>query len=151
MTRRFTGYHMLAWIMGFFFVVIGVNATMATIAERSFTGIVVENSYVASQHFNRWLAEAKAQERLGWNAVIGHDDTYVTVLLTGPEALTRSAKLTGTAIHPLGHLPDRAIHFARGQRGEYRSLERLPHGRWQVRVTAEHGNDKASYLEELSL
>ena len=44
MTRRFTGYHMLAWIVGFFMVVIGVNAVMATIAERSFTGTVGENS-----------------------------------------------------------------------------------------------------------
>ena len=151
MTRPFTGYHMLAWIMGFFLVVIGVNAVMATIAERSFTGVVVENSYVASQHFNRWLAEAKAQDRLGWNAVIGHQDTQITVTLTGPEALIRNATLTGDAIHPLGHLPDRAIHFIRAENGGFVSRERLPHGRWRVRVTAEHAGQRASYVEELSL
>jgi len=151
MTRRFTGYHMAACIIGFFLVVIGVNATMATIAERSFTGTVVDNSYVASQHFNHWLAEAKAQNNLGWNATIGHDDARVTVLLTGPEELIRTARLTGTAIHPLGHLPDRNIHFASEGGGQFRSIETLPHGRWQVRVTAEHGGDQASYVEELSL
>jgi len=151
MTHRFTGYHMAACIIGFFLVVIAVNATMATIAERSFTGTVVDNSYVASQHFNRWLAEAKAQDKLGWNATIGLDDARVTVLLTGPEALIRNAGLSGTAIHPLGHLPDRTIHFTRSGPGEFRSTERLPHGRWQVRVTAEHGGDQAAYVEELSL
>jgi nitrogen fixation protein FixH len=151
MTRRFTGYHMLACIAGFFTVVIGVNAVMATIAERSFTGTVVENSYVASQHFNRWIDEAKAQDRLGWNATIGHDNTRVTVLLTGPEALIRDATLTGEAFHPLGHLPDRSIHFVRAGQGRYRSVELLPNGRWQVRVTAQHGADRASYVDELSL
>lgn len=148
MTRPFTGYHMLAWTVGFFVIVISVNAIMATIAERSFTGVVVENSYVASQHFNRWLAEAKAQDKLGWNAAIGHDRAHVTVRLTGPQALIGNATLTGTAIHPLGYLPDRMLHFARGEHGEYRSLERLPPGRWQVRVSAKQGGEQASYVEE---
>lgn len=151
MTRRFTGYHMLAWIVGFFLVVIGVNSLMATIAERSFTGTVVENSYVASQHFNRWLDEAKAQDKLGWHATIDHDGRRVTVRLTGPDALIRDATLSGTAIHPLGGLPDRPIHFTRGDTGAYRSIETLPAGRWQIRVTAHHGETHASYAEELSL
>ena len=151
MTRRFTGYHMLAWTVGFFLVVIGVNAVMATIAARSFTGTVVENSYVASQHFNRWLDEAKAQERLGWNATIDHRGALVTVQLTGPESLIGEAHVSGTAVHPLGHLPDRVIHFARVGIGEYRSIEALPHGRWQIRVTADHERTRASYAEELSL
>jgi nitrogen fixation protein FixH len=151
MTRHFTGYHMLAWIVGFFMVVIGVNAVMATIAERSFTGTVVENSYVASQHFNRWLAEAKAQDKLGWNATIGHDGARVTVSLTGPEALIRAATLTGVAIHPLGNSTDRALHFTRAAAGTYRSIEKLPRGRWQVRVNARHGSAEASYIEEIAL
>jgi len=151
MTRRFTGYHMLAWIVGFFTVVIGVNAVMATIAERSFTGTVVENSYVASQRFNGWLDEAKAQDRLGWTARIDHAGSRIAVHLTAPEALIRDTRLTGFAVHPLGHLPDRAIHFVVAGTGDYRSVEALPHGRWQIRVTAEHGRDRASYVEELSL
>jgi len=151
MTRRFTGYHMLAWTIGFFLVVIGVNAVMATVAERSFTGTVVENSYVASQHFNRWLDEAKAQEKLGWHAEIGHDGARVTVHLSGDPTLVRDAQLSGIAIHPLGYLPDRTIRFVHGASGEYRSIEELPHGRWQIRVTARHGRDLASYAEEFSL
>ncbi len=151
MTRRFTGFHMLACIVGFFVVVIGVNGVMATIAARSFTGTVVENSYVASQHFNRWLDEAKAQDQLGWHATIDHDGRRVTVQLTGPDALIRDAMLSGTAIHLLGRLPDRPIHFVRGEKGAYRSIETLPAGRWQIRVTAQHGQARASYAEELSL
>ncbi|TIS18850.1 MAG: cytochrome oxidase, partial [Mesorhizobium sp.] len=50
--REFTGRHMLISILAFFAVVIGVNLTMATFAHRSWTGLVVENTYVASQQFN---------------------------------------------------------------------------------------------------
>ena len=64
MTRRFTGWHMTAIMFAFFGVVVSVNMLMATLATRTFGGTVVENSYVASQSFNRWLAEARAQDRL---------------------------------------------------------------------------------------
>ena len=32
----------------------------------TFGGTVVDNSYVASQNYNRWLADADEQEALGW-------------------------------------------------------------------------------------
>ena len=64
--RPFTGWHMTAILVAGFAVVIAVNMAMATIAVRSFGGTVVENSYVASQKFNGWLAQARAQEKLGW-------------------------------------------------------------------------------------
>ncbi|TIW01135.1 MAG: cytochrome oxidase, partial [Mesorhizobium sp.] len=40
--REFTGKHMLVSILAFFAVVIGVNVTMATLALKSWTGLVVE-------------------------------------------------------------------------------------------------------------
>ncbi|RWI43901.1 MAG: cytochrome oxidase, partial [Mesorhizobium sp.] len=64
--REFTGRHMLVSILAFFAVVIGVNLTMATLARRSWTGLVVENTYVASQQFNERAREGRAQAALGW-------------------------------------------------------------------------------------
>ncbi|ESY87148.1 FixH family protein, partial [Mesorhizobium sp. LNHC229A00] len=64
--REFTGRHMLAIIPAFFGVVIAVNLTMATLANTSWTGLVVENTYVASQQFNRKAEEGRAQAALGW-------------------------------------------------------------------------------------
>ncbi|TIU14500.1 MAG: cytochrome oxidase, partial [Mesorhizobium sp.] len=64
--REFTGRHMLATILAFFGVVIAVNLTMATFASTSWTGLVVENTYVASQQFNRKAEEGRAQAALGW-------------------------------------------------------------------------------------
>ncbi|TIY08576.1 MAG: cytochrome oxidase, partial [Mesorhizobium sp.] len=65
-TREFTGRHMLTTILAFFGVVIAVNLTMATFASTSWTGLVVENTYVASQQFNQKAEEGRAQAALGW-------------------------------------------------------------------------------------
>ncbi|ESZ68246.1 hypothetical protein X726_32300 [Mesorhizobium sp. L103C105A0] len=64
--REFTGRHMLATVLAFFGVVIAVNLTMATLANTSWTGLVVENTYVASQQFNKKAEEGRAQAALGW-------------------------------------------------------------------------------------
>jgi hypothetical protein len=61
--RPFTGRHMAMIMIAFFGVVIAVNVLMARFAVSTFGGVVVENSYVASQHFNRWLDEARVEGR----------------------------------------------------------------------------------------
>ena len=68
--RPFTGRHMAMIMIAFFGVVIAVNVLMARFAVSTFGGVVVENSYVASQHFNRWLDEARVEGALGWKAVL---------------------------------------------------------------------------------
>jgi nitrogen fixation protein FixH len=50
--KRFTGWHMLAIMVGFFAVVIFANGILVFSALSSWTGLVVENSYVASQTFD---------------------------------------------------------------------------------------------------
>ena len=145
MTKRFTGYHMAAILIGFFGVVIAVNVVMATFAARTFGGVVVENSYVASQQFNGWLKEERAQEKLGWNPVLGVDgDRRVTLSL----AIT-GAKVTGYAEHPLGRLPDVALSFA-GNGPKLRSDQPLPAGRWTVRLLVRRGGETARLVEKLS-
>ena len=66
--KPFTGRHMAAVMVGGFSVIVGVNLFMAWQASSTFGGVVVENSYVASQHFNRWLDQAAQARALGWEA-----------------------------------------------------------------------------------
>ncbi len=68
--REFTGRHMLVVIVSFFAVVIGVNVTMAMLAQKSWTGLVVENTYVASQQFNEEARKGRAQAALGWKGTL---------------------------------------------------------------------------------
>jgi nitrogen fixation protein FixH len=147
MMRRFTGWHMLAMMVGFFGVVIAVNLTMARIAIGSFGGVVVENSYVASQEFNGWLDAAEAQEALGWDVVTTwREDGRLALQVSGaPDALTANAN----ARHPLGQLPSRELNFEQAPSGEYVSTEKLPQGRWTLRLTLSSGSGEWRREEEL--
>lgn len=137
MTRIFTGRHMAAIMIAFFGVVITVNVYMAREATSTFGGEVVENSYVASQHFNRWLGEAAQEKALGWNANIHRtDDGRIEVRIAG---LPDHAMLSAIARHPLGQQPDQALAFARKADGEFLSTAPLPAGRWRLRLEAVAG------------
>ena len=52
-----------SWFVAAFGVIIGVNLVLALSAVRTFPGLEVKNSYVASQTFDERRA---AQEALGW-------------------------------------------------------------------------------------
>lgn len=56
----FTGWHMLGAMMLFFGTIISVNFYMAWQATHTWSGLVVPNTYIASQQFNGKVAEAKA-------------------------------------------------------------------------------------------
>lgn len=137
--RPFTGRHMAAIMIAFFGVVITVNVVMARFASSTFGGVVVDNSYVASQHFNRWLDEASAERELGWHATITHAaDGTVRVALTGVPA---GATVTGEAWHPLGRTPDHVLHFTSDGTG-LRSTEVVPAGRWRIRIEVRSGEQR---------
>jgi len=132
MSGPFTGRHAAAIIVGFFGVIILVNLTMARFATSTFGGIVVENSYVASQEFNRWLEEAEVQRALGWDAVTTwRPDNRLAVQLKGVPA---GAKVKATARHPLGRMPDQEIAFTATRDDRFLSQSALPAGRWHLRL-----------------
>ncbi|WP_229735831.1 FixH family protein [Novosphingobium endophyticum] len=126
---------MAAILVAGFGVVVAVNFTMAGLAGSTFGGIVVENTYVASQKFNGWLDEAKAQEALGWKLVASRrPDGRVVVELAAAPAYP---DVTAIARHPLGRQPDMVLTFVPDASGAYVSREALPEGRWTVRFTVE--------------
>lgn len=133
MSRTLTGRHVAAIFVAGFGVVIAVNLWMAHLAGSTFGGVVVENSYVASQHFNRWLEEADAERRLGWAATLSRDSTGRLVARTS--AIPEGARVTADIWHPLGRLPDRRLALEPLGQGMFASREALPAGRWAVRLT----------------
>lgn len=149
--RDFTGRHMLAVMIAFFGVVIAVNVVMATLAAKTFSGTVVDNSYVASQQFNRWLAEGRAQERLGWNARLAvGDDRHVQVALSDRTGPIDGAEVHAIARHPLGRAQDLAFSFRASGAGVYVSDRPLPVGRWHVSFEMRRGADELRLMGTLS-
>jgi nitrogen fixation protein FixH len=141
MTGRFTGWHMTGIFVAFFAVVIAVNMVMAIVAVRSFGGTVVDNSYVESQKFNRYLAQARAQGRLGWRDDVALDTgRHVMLALTDAKgAPVARVRITAVAEHPLGRAPDIKLAFHEVAPGRYASDVRLPIGRWQLRANIGQG------------
>ncbi|KAA5603093.1 FixH family protein [Blastochloris sulfoviridis] len=64
--RPLTGRAVLIWLLGFFAVVICVNAAMAWLAISSFSGTVVDSAYRAGQEFNHEIEAARAQAARHW-------------------------------------------------------------------------------------
>ena len=136
--RPFTGRKMAAIMVAFFAVVIIVNVYMAREASSTFGGVVVENSYVASQQYNRWLDEASAENALGWTAsAMRQPDGHVIVTLGGPG---QTALVSAVARHPLGAQADRTLRFVGHGSGRFVSLEPLPANRWRLRLTVRDGD-----------
>lgn len=145
MTKRFTGWHFTAIIVAFFGVVIAVNLTMAVFATRTFGGVVVKNSYVASQKYNGWLAAARRQQKLAWTIEPALDEQRrVTIALS-----IDGANVSGYARHPLGREPDVPLTFVtRGNRS--RAVNALPPGRWNIHLLVRRGESEARLIETLS-
>jgi len=144
MTRHFSGRHMTAILIAFFGVVIAVNLTMATFATRTFGGVVVENSYVASQKYNVWLAAAERQQKLAWKiapALDGERHIEVSLSIDG-------ADISGFARHPLGREADVPLTFVTSG-AEARSIEALPPGRWNIHLLVRRGDSEARLIETL--
>lgn len=75
---KLTGRKVALMFVAFFGVVIGVNVILMVNAIGTFSGLVVPNSYVASQSFDENRA---AQEALGWNVSIGYEDEQFRISL----------------------------------------------------------------------
>jgi nitrogen fixation protein FixH len=151
MTRRFTGWHMFAILVAFFGTVIAVNFVMAWYATHTFGGTVVDNSYVASQEFNRWLAEARAQDKLGWtNHVTLDADRHVTISASAKGQPLAGLSAGAVARHPLGRAADIPLRFVAAGPGQLRSTSALPAGRWLVHLTLRSGASEARLIESLS-
>jgi len=137
---QFTGKHMLGVMVVGFGIVIAVNFYMASLAIGGFHGIVVENSYVASQKFNSWIDKAEADKALGWKASGQRGaDGFVTVTTSEvPEAATLTAELR----RPLGAREFATLTFAPQDDGTYRSTVAVQPGRWTMRLTIQaEGHD----------
>jgi len=149
MTARFTGWHMLTIMVGFFGLVMAVNILMARYAIATFGGEVVQNSYVASQRFDGWLARARAQDKLGWHAVPSVDSAgWLHVRLTDGAGNAFPALVTVVARHPLGSTPDRRI-VLRAQGADHVADAPLPGGRWLLHITVRAGGHQAHYEDEV--
>ena len=133
----FTGRHMLLTMLAFFGVIIAANFTMAWFARSSWTGFVVENSYVASQQFNAKMAETRAQQALGWTghfSLAGGAVRYAITGVKGVEVPLQSVSVTFR--RPVDDREDQTIALVKDDSG-YAASHDVADGVWIVEIDAD--------------
>lgn len=117
--------------MLFFGVVLAANLAMLFAATGTFPGLVVKNSYVASQG---WNAKTNAQRALGWRAEAAYAKGKLTVLMSGPDG----ARVTGLDVvavvgRPASARDDMRLNLAEGPAGYAAPLVLAP-GLWHISI-----------------
>jgi nitrogen fixation protein FixH len=138
--RPFTGRHLLFIMLAFFGTIIAVNVTMATFAARSWTGLVVKNSYVASQEFNGKAKAAREQAELGWTPKLDIGSGQLRFALE--DAKGRAVALKGgsaTLYHPVSGLRDTHLDLLPDGSGAVTADISLDNGGWIVEIAADAG------------
>ncbi len=140
--RQFTGWHMLGVLGLFFGTIIAVNLTLAYFAVHTWSGLVVGNSYVASQHFNEEQATARAHAELGWISGVVYEDGRIAYSLVDRDGKAIQAEsVTAKVMRPANEGHDVVVELVPAGAGRYVAERRLEAGQWVVEVFAKVGFD----------
>lgn len=134
--NRFTGWHMMAVMALFFGIIISVNLVMAWNASLSWSGLVVENAYVASQQFNGKLAETRAFAASGMKGELTAEDGLRYVLTRRGEPERAVDHVVAVLKRPVEAREDVRIELVRDGEGVFVSPHALKPGQWIADVTS---------------
>lgn len=131
--RKLTGWHVLAIFVGAFGVIIGVNIALAVNAVRTFPGLEVKNSYVASQSFD---ARRDAQEALGWTVSADAAEGMVLLRITDADGQPVQVVDLHAVLGRATHVKDDVEPEFRFDGRAYVAYVDIGPGNWNVRMTA---------------
>jgi len=133
MPREITGRHVFLGFCAAFAVIISVNVLLAYNAVKTFPGLEVKNSYVASQEFNKRKA---AQEALGWEVSASAEGGLLRLVVNGPDGApvypTEMEAVLGRATQIKD---DQVLEFSHDGTAFVAPVE-LARGNWNIRMTA---------------
>lgn len=139
----FTGWHMLGIMVLFFGTIITVNMIMAWNASRSWSGLVVQNTYVASQQFNGRVAEAKAHAASGIEGSLDIENgrvAYRVVDAKGAPAVAN--EVTATFKRPVDEREDFTLALEPDGPGLFVAERDVPVGQWVVDISTKQDGAK---------
>ncbi|MFD1913339.1 FixH family protein [Halodurantibacterium flavum] len=131
--RPLTGRKVLAITCSAFSIIIAVNVVMAVKAVGTFSGLEVQNSYIASQHFN---ADRAAQVGLGWAIDAQIEKGLLTLRITDADGRpAQVSRLEGILGRPT-HLRDDQMPAFIYRNGRFVAPVTVETGNWNLRLTA---------------
>jgi nitrogen fixation protein FixH len=141
--RPLTGRKVLLIAVAAFAVILAANLAMLLAATGTFPGLVVKNSYVASQGWDR---KTEAQRALGWQASASYGDDTLRVTMTGRDgAPVRGLSVVAVVGRPASDRDDVRLELAEAAGGYSAPLVLAP-GMWRLAITgagAEGGSFEA--------
>ena len=136
----FTGWHMLAIMLAFFGTIITVNFTMAYFATSTWSGLVVKNTYVASQEFNGKTAAIKEMLATGIAGDLSVDAKGMRYRLTLPNNVPVVAdSVLAHFKRPVGEHQDFELVLTPAGDGLYLAETAVLPGSWIVEIKATKG------------
>lgn len=151
--KPLTGRHVLYAMVGFFAVIMAVNAVFLYFAVRSHPGLTTEDAYRKGLSYNDTIERAADQRRLGWRpkfVVAPQGDGPRVMTLTILDA--KSHPVLGLVIaarfrRPVDDDADLTVTFSERAPGVYVGQADLPNGSWNARVTARRGGKSLYRLD----
>lgn len=133
----FTGWHMTAVMVLFFGTIISVNFYMAWQATHTWSGLVVKNTYIASQEFNGKVAEAKALAATGVAGHITIEDGKIAYRISQPNGTPVEADvITLNFKRPVGEREDFSVVLEAKGAGLFELDHQVSPGAWIVEADA---------------
>ena len=142
-----TGWHVLAMMVTFFAIVIGVDSIMITQAYRTFSGEVAKNPYEAGLLYNRTLAQRRAEAALGGtvDAQSAPDRSITLRVEDRDHRPIDGLTVTGLLERPATETGRVTLAFRAVGPGLYRSPAAPTGGAWDLSATAR--NAKGQMME----
>lgn len=137
MERQITGKHVLIGFVAAFAVIIAVNLVLAISAVRTFPGLEVRNSYVASQTFD---ARKAAQEALDWSVHAHHADGMLRLEITDRDGQPVVPVALAATVGRATHVKDDVTPEFRFDGRAHVAPLILAGGNWNIRMTATAAN-----------
>lgn len=135
--RHFTGWHMWLVAIAFFGVIIGVNIWLAVVSATSWTGMVVEDSYIAGQQFETNRIAHEAQQAAGWKPTFTYTSGLARLLIV--DGAGNPVDLGDVSVQinrPVGGHDDQVLKLEAAPTGGYQASVHLDKGVWEAMVTA---------------
>ena len=136
--REFTGRHMAIVTVSAFGVIILVNLAMAYSAIKTFPGLEVKNSYVASQNFDE---RRDAQTALGWSVRADATGGLVILTITDANGTPVEVKNLDAIVGRATHVRDDISPAFEFDGTAYVAPVELGAGNWNIRMTARAFDD----------
>ena len=143
LSRTRSPWRWFPWAMiGALGVVVVVNGGMIWAALHTFPGVAATDVFDASNHYDTVLAEAQREAAFGWTLQTAATTQRVTVALTDRGGAPLSgARVTATALRPLGPDHTTILAFRETAPGSYNAEAALAEGQWDLRLAVTAGGN----------